>query len=211
MRKRTRTAGLGLLETLVALGVAILLSMMILRVIFPSFRIVQEGFIRTELQQQGELALHQLQADLQRTVPTGVSLSAPFSTGDGMLVATNPLKDALPTGLEFQPKLVVYSHDLAKQQLFREEFPPPPPGIVLDFHPFKALQVTRPTLVQITTQANGWERSLAKSVVDFQVELLPTSGGETYRCFIKLEKLIPGKNRLAVVELSRKVMLRNHQ
>jgi hypothetical protein len=208
---RKRAAGLGLLETLVALGVAILLSMMILRVIFPSFRIVQEGFIRTELQQQGELALHQLQSDLQRTVPTGVSLAPPFSAGDGMLVATNPLKETLPTGLEFQPQLVVYSHDVAKQQLFREVFPPAPPSLTLNFHPFKALQVPRPTLVQITTQSSGWERSLAKAVVTFEVELVPTSGGETYRCFLKLEKPIPGKNRLAVVELSRKVMLRNHQ
>lgn len=211
MRRRSQL-GLGLLETLIALGVAIGLCMMILRVIFPSFRIVQEGFIRTELQQQGELALHHLHEDLQRTVPTGVSLAIPVLPTEPMLLATNPLKDVLATGtLEFDPKLVVYYHDIAKQQLFREVWPPNPPGIALSFQTFMGLQTTRGNLLLIAQQANGTERSLAKSVTKFLVQKEGTSGGETYDCRLRLEKDIPGKNRLAIVELRRKVMLRNHQ
>jgi hypothetical protein len=48
------------------------------------------------------------------------------------------------------------------------------------------------------------------SVETFTVEVEPTSGGEVYAMRMVLSKVIPGKNTSAVVELFRKVMLRNH-
>lgn len=209
---RRRHHGMTVAEVLIAGGLTLLLGMILLQVLFPSFRIVQEGYIRTELQQQGELTLQQVQSDLQRTVPTGVSLAIPSSSSEWMIMATQPLQDVLNNGyLEFQSKLFVIYHDVTRKQVFREYFPPNPPAITVTLPTLQAVQLMRPNLELIAQQANGTERSLAQNVEYFLVEKEYTTGGEVYACRIQLKKEIPGKNRFEVVELTRKVMLRNHQ
>lgn len=202
---------MSLIEVMVAGGIAFLLSTTLFYVIFPSFRIVQEGQILTELQQQGELALQQVTADLQNTVPTGASLAFP-GPGQGMIVATHPVTPTLGSGiLNFQAQLLVWYHDVGKKQLFRKRFSNgDPSGVVLTFYSSVALQTTRLNLDLICNQTNGTERSYAKNVESFWVEKEYTTGGEVYATRILLEKDIPGKNKKSVVELFRKVMLRNH-
>ena len=209
---KIRPRGMTLIEVMVALGIAFLLSMVIFQVIVPCFRIVNESQIRTELQQQGELALQQLCADLQNSVPTGVSLAIPVTASDRMIVATHPISPVLPTGtLSFQSNLLIFWHDITKKQLFRKKFANgDPSGVTLSFQPFTALQTTRLNLDLICNATNGTERSYALSVESFLVEKEFTTGGEVYACRILLQKDIPGKNTKAVVELFRKVMLRNH-
>jgi len=207
-----RRRGYSLVEVMVAGGVAFLLSMMVFYVILPSFRIVGEGQIRTELQQQGELAIQQVVADLQNTVPTGVSLAIPSNATESMIVATHPLNPTLSTGtLSFQNQLLIFWHNPVKKQLLRKRYSPPDPsGVVLSFQPFTALQTTRGNLELICSSINQTERSYAKNVESFRVEKEFTTGGEVYACRILLQKPIPGKNTTAVVELFRKAMLRNH-
>lgn len=200
-----------LIEVMVAGAIAFLLSMVVFYVIVPSFRIVQEGQIKTELQQQGELALQQMASDLQASVPTGVSIAFPGST-EGIRVATHPITPLLTTGiLNFQNILVVWSHDTTKKQLFRERFSNGDgSGVTLSFLPDRALQTPKANLDIMANHQNGTERSYAKNVDEFWVEKEYTSGGEIYAARIILSKDIPGKNKKSVVELFRKVMLRNH-
>ena len=204
--------GMTLIEVMVAGAIAFLISMMIFYVILPSFRIVSEGQILTELQQQGELALQQLTADLQNTVPTGTSLAFPTNATEGMITASHPVTPVLGSGiLNFQPQLLIWYHNVSKKQLFRKRFSNgDPSGVALSFLPAVALQTTRPNLDLICNQTNGTEKSYAKNVESFWVEKEYTSGGEVYVSRIVLQKDIPGKNKKSVVELFRKAMLRNH-
>ena len=205
--------GFSLGELLVTIGLMSLLGTCIFLVILPSFRIAAEGQIRTELQQQGELALQQLNVDLQSSVPTGVTLVLP-SPPKGMMVAANPL--ALTTGpngsLAFIPEAKIWWHDLAKKQLFKKTFRngDPPVGTLVAFQPVQAIRLKTTDLISICAVKGPNDRSYAMSVDTFTVEVEPTSGGEVYAMRMVLSKVIPGKNTSAVVELFRKVMLRNH-
>lgn len=208
-----RRRGIGLAELLITIGLAFMLGMCVMLVVLPSFRIAAEGQIRTELQQQGELALQQLAADLQASVPTGVSLAPPFSATDGTIVAVNPLADSLGAGgsLSYRPEMKIWWHDLPKRQLSRKVFHNgDPPGVTLNFQSNQALQTTRPVLVNLCAAPGPQTKSYALSVDTFLVDKESTTGGEVYALKIVLSKVIPGKNRTAVVELFRKVMLRNH-
>ena len=107
--------------------------------------------------------------------------------------------------------LLIFWHDTTRKQLLRKKFSNGDPSLVtLSFEPFTALQTTRANLEQICNSVNKTEKSYALSVESFLVEKEYTTGGEVYACRILLQKAIPGKNRNAVVELFRKVMLRNH-
>ena len=205
--------GMSLAELLITLGLAFMLGMSVMLVVLPSFRIAAEGQIRTELQQQGELTLQQLAADLQASVPTGVSLALPVSSTDGMIVAVHSLSDLLGTSgsLSYRAELKIWWHDLVKRQVFRKIFHNgDPPGVTLNFQSNQSLQTTRPVLVSLCAVNGPQTKSYALSVDNFLVEKESTTGGEVYALKIVLSKVIPGKNRTAVVELFRKVMLRNH-
>ena len=201
-----------LAELLITISLTFMLGMCVFWVILPSFRIAAEGQIRTELQQQGELALQQLGADLQGSVPSGVSLVAPTSI-QGMIVSTNPLSASIGGGglLSFDARLLIWWHDLAKKQLFRKQFQNgDPPGVTLPFDSSQTVQPSSITLATITSASGPRTKRYALSVNTFLVERETTTGGEVYALRIILSKVIPGKNRSAVVELFRKVMLRNH-
>ncbi|MBS2037631.1 hypothetical protein JST97_21775 [bacterium] len=207
-----RSKGFTLAETLITVGLMFLLGMCVFLVILPSFRIAAEGQIRTELQQQGELALQQLNLDMQSSVPLGVSLVLP-SGSQGMMVAANPL--ALTTGptgaLAYMPMAKIWWHDLNKKQLFRKTFHNgDPPGTTVAFQTNQAVRIQPPALLAICGAKGPDDRSYAMSVDTFTVEVEPTTGGEVYAMRMVLSKVIPGKNKSAVVELFRKVMLRNH-
>lgn len=209
MKRRAFT----LAEIMVTVGLMALLGTCIFLVILPSFRVAAEGQIRTELQQQGELALQQLNVDLQASVPTGVTLVPPAS-GKGMMVGINPLAKNLTTAgaLAYQAELSVWWHDLNKGQLFRRTFHngEPPSTTILPFPGNKAIQVLDTDLGAICAAKGPDQRSYALSVQTFLVQKEVTTGGEVYGLRIVLSKVIPGKNRNAVVELYRKAMLRNH-
>lgn len=209
---RHRRQGMTIIEGLIGLGLALLLSWMVFWVIFPAFRVVQEGQILTELQQQGELAVQQLSFDLGNSVPTGISLAFPVNAGDGMIVAAQPLSQVLSTGtLQYDQRLVIWFHEVSKGRLRRKTYAPGDPSlVVLPLQTFTAFQTTRGNLEQICNSSNGSERNCALSVESFRVEKESTTGGEVYACRILLSKDIPGKNRKAVSEIFRKVMLRNH-
>jgi len=203
-----------LIEVIIALGIAFILSMVVFQVVVPSFGLVQEGQIKTELQQQGQFTIDRVAQDLQNTVPTGVSLAFPAAAGEGMIVATHPISPVLGAGiLEFTQELLVVYHDEPAKRVWRKRFRNgmQPTGLTLSFTPFVALQTSKGNLQQICIATNGSEKSYALSVKTFMVEKEPTTGGEVYAIRMGLEKSIPGKkNRKATVELFRKVMLRNH-
>jgi len=208
MKKR----GMTLAELMITISLTFMLGMCVFWVILPSFRIAAEGQIRTELQQQGELALQQLGVDLQNSVPTGVSLVPPNST-QGMIVSTNPLTSPMSTSgqLAFDQCLYIWFHELNKSQLFRKRFQDgDPPGVTLGFSGSRPMQPSGVTLATICAASTPRTKSYALSVTNFLVEKEATTGGEVYALRIILSKVIPGKNRSAVVELFRKVMLRNH-
>lgn len=207
-----RRLGFTLAETMVTISLMFLLGMCVFLVILPSFRVAAEGQIRTELQQQGELALQQLNLDMQSSVPLGVSLVMP-SGAQGMLVAANPL--ALTTGpsgaLAYMPMAKIWWHDLSKKQLFRKTFHNgDPPGITVAFQTNQPTRVQAPALIAISGAKGPDDRSYAMSVDTFTVEVESTTGGEVYAMRMVLSNVVPGKNKSAVVELFRKVMLRNH-
>lgn len=206
MKKR----GMTLAELTITIALMFMLGMCVMWVILPSFRIAAEGQIRTELQQQGELALHQLGNDLQGSVPTGVALVNP-SGSQGMIVSAHPLSGSIGASLSFDPRLLIWWHDLTKKQLFRKPFlSGDPPGTSLNFDPSQALQPSSAALISICGVAGPRAKSHALSVDTFLVERETTTGGEVYALRIVLSKVIPGKKSSAVVELFRKVMLRNH-
>lgn len=205
--------GMTLAELTITIALTFLLGMCVFWVILPSFRIAAEGQIRTELQQQGELAFQQIGADLQTSVPTGVVLIAPTAF-QGMIVSTNPLSASTgSSGLpSFDPRLILWWHDLNKKQLFRRQFQngDNPTGISLPFDTTQALQPLNANLISIVSATSPRTKSYALSVETFLVEREVTTGGEVYALRIVLSKVIPGKKASAVVELFRKVMLRNH-
>ena len=205
--------GMTLAELTITIALTFLLGMCVFLVIMPSFRIAAEGQIRTELQQQGELAFQQIGADLQESVPTGVTLVDPTAS-QGMILSTNPLSASTgSTGLlSFDPRLNIWWHDLTKKQLFRKRFQngDNPTGVTLAFDTTQALQPLNATLVTIVGATSPRTKSYALSVETFLVQCEVTTGGEVYALRIVLSKQIPGKKASAVVELFRKVMLRNH-
>ena len=205
--------GFTLAELTITITMMFLLGMCIFQVILPSFRIAAEGQIRTELQQQGELAFQQMGADLQGSVPTGVTLVAP-SGSQGMIIAAHPLSSIMGTSglLTFDARLLVWSHDLTKKQLFRRSFQngDPPSGLSLAFDSTQSLQPSTANLISIAGASSPRTKSYAMSVETLLVERETTTGGEVYALRIVLSKVIPGKKASAVVELFRKVMLRNH-
>lgn len=205
--------GFTLAELTITIAMMFLLGSCIFWVIMPSFRVAAEGQIRTELQQQGELAFQQLGTDLQGSVPTGVALVAP-SGSQGMILSTHPLSVIMGTSglLTFDSRLLVWSHDLSKKQLFRRPFQngDPPSGLTLAFDSTQSLQPSNANLISIAAASSPRTKSFAMSVDTFLVEREVTTGGEVYALRIVLSKVIPGKKASAVVELFRKVMLRNH-
>jgi hypothetical protein len=203
--------GISLIEGIIGLGLALLLGFMVFKVIFPSFRIVQEGQIKSEIQQQGQLGMQQLVADLQNSVPTGISLGIPVAS-EPMVVGVHPLVENLNTGaVEFRPELILWWHDTANFRLRRKVFKnPDPSGVTLSFQPFEAMQTPRGNLDLIIASTNNSEKNFALSVRSFNVQKEGTTGGEVYACRIFLEKDIPGKERKASAQIFRKVMLRNH-
>ena len=209
MKKR----GMTLAELTITIALTFLLGMCVFLVIMPSFRIAAEGQIRTELQQQGQLALQQIGADLQGSVPTGVTIRPPAGA-QGLILACNPLSTSMgPSGLlSFDPKLQIWWHDLTRKQLFRRTFQngDPPSGLTLAFDANQALQPSNSSLLSIVAASSPRTKSYAMSVDTFLVERETTTGGEVYAFRLVLTKVIPGKKASAVVELFRKVMLRNH-
>ena len=205
--------GMTLAELTITIALTFLLGMCVFLVIMPSFRIAAEGQIRTELQQQGQLALQQLGADLQGSVPTGVTLVPP-SGSQGMIIACHPLSAVMGISglLTFDSKLQIWWHNKAKTQLFRRTFQngDAPTAVTLTFDPNQALQASTANLLSITAATSPRTKSYAMSVDNFLVEREVTTGGEVYSFRIILSKVIPGKKASAVVELFRKVMLRNH-
>lgn len=211
MRKR----GFTIAEVLIAAGLSIMLGMCLFWVLIPSFRIAQEGQIRTELQQQGELALQQLNADLQVAVPTSVSLALPPNpTTDGMIIGVNPLSPTQSgSALAFEGRVILWFHDRTSKRLWRKTFRngDNPTGITITpLGGSSAAQPPRNIMKQICDVRSGTEKSYALGVDQFITELEPTTGGEVYSMRIILSKVIPGKNSSATVELFRKVMIRNH-
>lgn len=209
MKKR----GMTLAELTITIALTFLLGMCVFWVILPSFRIAAEGQIRTELQQQGELALQQLSADLQGSVPTGVTLVPPAGS-QGMILSTHPLSASMGASglLSFDARLYLWWHDLAKHQLSRKKFQngDNPTGVTLAFDTTQALQPPIASLISIAGAPSPRAKSYALSVDTFLVQREVTTGGEVYALRIVLSKVIPGKKASAVVELFRKVMLRNH-
>lgn len=214
MRKARR--GISLIEVIIGLTLAFLLSMMVHQVVIPSFRLVQENQIHTELQQQGQLAMRQLVSDLELSIPTAVSLAIPANDSERMIVASQPVSQAELTSMStiiLVQELNILWHEVAREQLFRivyKESAPigPPLGLLSN----QGQQYPRARFDPICQITNTGVRSLAKSVVFFRVQKEFTTGGEVYRCEIGLRKDIPNKkNRKAQVDLFRKVMLRNHQ
>ena len=147
-----KSRGFTLAELTITIAMMFLLGTCIFWVIMPSFRIAAEGQIRTELQQQGELAFQQLGTDLQGSVPTGVSLALP-SGGQGMVLSTHPLSPIMGTSglLSFEARLFVWSHDLSKKQLFRRPFQngDPPSGLILPFDSTQSLRPSTANLISI--------------------------------------------------------------
>ncbi|MBX3168591.1 MAG: hypothetical protein KF760_14340 [Candidatus Eremiobacteraeota bacterium] len=205
--------GFTLAELTITIALTFLLGMCVFLVIMPSFRIAAEGQIRTELQQQGQLALQQVTTDLQGSVSNGVTLIAP-SGSQGMIMACHPLSASTQlSGLpSFTPKLQVWWHDLAKTQLWRRNFVNgnPPTGLTLAFETTQPLKPTNAQLISIVSATSPGTKSYALSVIKFEVDQETASGGEIYALRIVLSKVIPGKKANAVVELFRKVMQRNH-
>ncbi|MBN9416187.1 MAG: hypothetical protein J0I12_12155 [Candidatus Eremiobacteraeota bacterium] len=211
MRKR----GFTIAEVLVAGGLTLMLGMCLFWVLIPSFRIAQEGQIRTELQQQGVLALQQLGSDLQIAVPTSVSLAPPVNPlTDGMIIGINPLNQSQSgAALSFEAQLVLWFHDRTSKRLWRKTFKngDNPTGITIN--PLGGSSTAKPArniMKQICDVRSGTEKSYAIGVDQFLTDLEPTTGGEVYSMRIILSKVIPGKNSSATVELFRKVMIRNH-
>lgn len=206
--------GFTIAEVLIAAGLSFMLAMCLFLVLIPSFRIAHEGQIRTELQQQGELALQQLNADLQVSVPTGVSLGLPPNPlTDGMLIGINPIGPLQSDSLTFASNLILWFHDRPNKRLWRKTFKngDNPTGVTINpLGGSIASQSPRNILKQICDVKSGTEKSYAMSVDQFMMELEPTTGGEVYSMRIILSKVIPGKNTSATVELFRKVMIRNH-
>lgn len=202
-----------LAELTITIALTFLLGMCVFLVIMPSFRIAAEGQIRTELQQQGELALQQLTADLQGSVPTGVALVAP-SGSQGMILSAHPLSASMGASgmLSFDARVLIWSHDRAKHQLLRRKFQngDNPTGVTLAFDTTQALRPSTANLISIAGASSPRIKSYALSVETFLVQREVTTGGEVYALRIVLSKVIPGKKAPAVVELFRKVMLRNH-
>lgn len=205
--------GMTLAELTITIALTFLLGMCVFWVIMPSFRIASEGQIRTELQQQGQLALQQIAAELQGSVPTGVTMVQP-SGSQGMILSCHPLSInmGLSGMLAFDAKLQVWWHDKAKSQLFRRTFQngDNPSGLTLPFDSAYALQPSNGNLLSIVSASSPRTKSYAMSVDTFLVGREVTTGGEIYAFRIILTKVIPGKKASAVVELFRKVMLRNH-
>ena len=113
--------------------------------------------------------------------------------------------------LAFDKCLYIWWLEVSKTQLFRRRFQDgDPPGVSLGFDGSRPTQPGGITLATIVAANNPRTKSYALSVSTFLVEKEATSGGEVYALRIVLSKVIPGKNRSAVVELFRKVMLRNH-
>jgi len=214
MRKSQR--GISLIEVIIGLTLAFLLSMMVHQVVIPSFRLVQENQIHTELQQQGQLAMRQLISDLELSIPTAVSLAIPANDTERMIVASQPVSQAELTSMStivLVQELNILWNDVTREQLFRIVYKESAPiGPALGLLSTQGKQFPRPSFDPICQITNSGVRSFAKSVVLFRVEKVLTSGGEVFDCHIGLRKDIPNKkNKKAQVDIIRKVMLRNHQ
>lgn len=208
--------GISLIDGLVGLALGFLLALSIHQVVIPSFRLVQENQIYTELQQQGQLTLKKLVEDLQGSIPTAVSLAIPGSEAQPMIVASQPISQAdlsESSSLLLMTQLQLMWRDPALNQIFRQVYHQAQPvPINLNLVTNSGQNFIRSQLEAVIGSTNNTRRSYAKSVTFFRVEKEFTSGGEVYACRIGLEKDIPNKpNKKARVELYRKVMLRNHQ
>lgn len=208
--------GMSLIEVMVGLGLAFLLTMTVHQVVIPSFRLVQENQIHTELQQQGQLAMRQLISDLEFSIPSAVSLAIPTNDTESMIVATQPISQAEVSDssvIILARQLNIFWNDVTREQLFRIVYNDDTPiGPALGLLANLGKQFPRSSFAPICQVNNPGVRSFAKSVVSFRVEKVYASGGEVFECSIGLIKDIPNKkNKKAQVDIIRKVMLRNHQ
>lgn len=198
-----------LVEVIIAAFILSLILTIAVRVIIPALHLVQEGSVKVDMEEQGMVALQHLFYEMQKTTPDGVSLSIPSISTDPMIVATNPIQSLDAGGFPvFTGKVQVFYWEPGKRRLFRKEFPPTPPAIVVPFSPVAGTQISGPNLGLIIGQSNGTERSMCLNVDLFMVEKELTTGGEVYRARLQASQVLQDKTIRA--EAYRKLFLRNH-
>lgn len=207
--------GFTVVEALITCAVMSLLLVMMFQVIVPGMNLMQQGSMRASVQQQAMMITQQIFTELQRSTPKGVSIHVPASATDPAIIGVNSIGGILPTGYpQFEDRLHVFWHDIARRRVRRKVYPPTPPalpGFVFDMK--TARDATSSQLQSIIGQSNGTERNVSSDVDLFRLEVEPTTGGEVYVLYLGLNEDVPrqNENRLrAKFYCKRKLFLRNH-
>lgn len=191
-------------------GLLLLFFGLLLKIIVPAMRYSAEGNIRVELQQQGILAMNRMVADLQLTVPQGVSLKT--SVPAGMAInRIGGVGGGFPT---YEGSVVVYHYDDTAQTLTWETDALASPTTS------QPNSVTPTEIQTFVSTTSGDERILARNVTAFELtaqspyqEAVPPATQPTparpMTIRLAFTKDIPHTPKVARVELVRSVYLRN--
>lgn len=121
----------GLLETLMAMALLLILLTLLAQVLVPMGRGTRRGATQIELQQLAQVAMDRLAADLSSAPRAGINLVPPTNpASDPTLLSIQPLTTVTSTGgQEWSTTLFLYRHDPVERKLYRRQWPPEPPSV----------------------------------------------------------------------------------
>lgn len=205
------------MEALVASSLTLLLFGVVLGVLGPSLRASSRSLVQADLQQQVDLVLRAVEADLHRTVGGGVGLlrSDPALPAQPVALGLVRLEDVASDGRQvWERQAVLYVWEREGQRLVRLVYPPPagpgPGDPAVAFAAEHPPQLAPEQLLAIATRPSPTRRVLATGVRLFEVTHAGTDPAVSppLTLTLELERTPPGHEQSEVWTGTRRVSFR---
>ena len=214
--KLRRRQGMTIPEVLLTCIILLLLSGMIIDILIPAGNLLAEASVKTELQQLAQLSVNQMVASLGQTPAGGVSLvpdsvnatTMVVPANTTMIMSTNPIISVDGTGSPvYDSNITIFWSDPATGNLNRMLSNSP----AITFSAYKSVAVNPVILTTLIASPNNTLRRLAHHVQSFAIasDSNQTYGGQVFNIALTLCQVLPGTQRVAQVDIYRKVYPRN--